>query len=179
MGSRFDPRTLIRSAAFWIALGALPVLLNVSIWKTFVVPQQAQLGAWREAQALITLKPKLASLVTESHQLAMAWDRTAFRADDPAAVTQRIQRLAGQHGVQIKEMATQGQAKDHERIVPGFSTLPLDLEVTGSFSKIARWMNAVESQSCLQMDSWILTPDKEAGRASHLSVSLTAFLRET
>ena len=181
-GSRLHPATLLRPTAFWLAVGALPLLVNMMVWGVFVVPQRRQLSAWQEAQALITLKPKLASLVTDSHRLAMEWDRTAFRADDPSAVMQRIQRLAGQHGVQIKEISTQGeegQATGHERTVAGFSTLPLDLEVSGSFSKIARWMNAVESQSCLQIDAWILAPEKDAGQASRLSVNLTAFLRAT
>ncbi len=178
MGTQLNRRLLLRTAGLWLAVGGLPLLASAILWKGLVVPQRQQLIAWQEAQTLIALKPKLASLVMESRRLTAEWDRTGFQADDPSAVMQRIQRLAGEYGVKIKEISTQGQAKGHERTLSGFSTMPIDLDVTGSFSKIARWMNAVESQPSLQIESWVLTPDKETEQASRLSVNLTAFLRE-
>jgi len=51
--------------------------------------------------------------------------------------------------------------------------------VAGRFSKLAHWMSAVESQAGLQIEQWSIAPGKAPNEPLQLSVTLTAFLRET
>ena len=174
----------------------VPALINSLIWIVLVVPQQSKLREWRAAQALTTLTPRLTALLTDTHAMLVEWQRMSFTKDDPSAAMQRIQRLAGQHHVQVKEIQTKesrgmgesdgkGEAKSKsqhatpatEPILSGYSTMPLELEVVGGFHKLAHWLSEVEAQAGFQVDSWTLAPGKDPGQPSRLTVQLTALLR--
>ena len=185
MNTRVSLQTVIRSYGIWIALLAVPLVVNGVIWTTMVVPQRTQLTAWRDTQRLTKIKPTLESALSESHRMLVDVERTGFASDDPSAVMQAVQRLAGLHRVQIKEVSAQGQqartaqtAKSADHSIPGFAAMPMDLQVTGHFSKLGRWISAVEAQSGLQIDSLAITAGKEPGEPHQLTVHLTAFLRE-
>ena len=62
--------------------------------------------------------------------------------------------------------------------VPGFSAMPIRLELEGSFGKLTRWMSDVESQYGFQVDSWEITGSKELGQPALMNVQVTAFLRD-
>ena len=189
MNTRVSLQTVIRSYGLWVALLAVPLVVNGIIWTTTVIPQQAQLAAWRDTQRLATVKPALESALSESHRMLVDVERTGFASDDPSSVMQAVQRLAGLHRVQIKEVSAQGQqararqgkdqvARAADRSIPGFAAMPMDLQVSGHFSKLGRWISDVEAQSGLQIESLAITAGKEPGEPHQLTIHLTAFLRE-
>jgi hypothetical protein len=195
MNARLNIQVLIRSYGLWVGLLAIPLIVNSAIWMSSVVPQQAKLQEWRDTQALTELMPKLNGLLRESYQLVMGRKHTNFTREDPSVVMQTVQRLAEAHRVQIKELQTKGQqAKGRQKkgpmivkgetiaqakgVLSGFSTMALNLEVTGHFNKLAHWISDIEAQSGLQVDSWTLTPGEAPNTPHQLTVTLTAFLRD-
>ena len=162
---------------WWIGLFVAPLLINGMVWKALVVPARNQLEAWQETATVRKLTPKFEALLVESRKILADWARSAFTSDDPSAVMQAIQRLAGVHHVRIKELSATGQPTGRSDQAASIGTLPLELEVTGRFSQLAHWMNGVEGQSGLQIDSWTLAPGQMAGQAHRLTIKMTAFLR--
>jgi hypothetical protein len=146
----------------------------VLLWATLVMPGQGALKAQQDARRLAEVAPKLSTAIERSRAVIGEWQRMEFSADDPAEVMQTVQRLADQHRVRVSELTSGGSAAFTERAVAGFSAMPLQLQVSGAFSKLARWVSAIESQAGFQIDSWSLSPDTDAPQ---LTISLTAFLR--
>ena len=174
MKVQFNISALIRSGGPWILFIAAPLIINGMIWKGFVVPQRTQLLAWHDARSLIGLKPKLTELLAESRRIRMEWAGTAFSKKDYAGVMQTSQQSAGRYGVQVTETRTKGEAVQRESA--GQTMIPLELEVTGSFSKLARWMSDVETQEGFQIDSWTLKKASEQAPQLQLSVKMTVYL---
>ena len=180
MDTSLSFRTLLQAYARWALVFAAPLLANVILWHVLVAPQRSGLRAMQDARTIAALKPKLDAMATTSRQLRSKVGQTRFTSDDPSAVMQTVQRLAGRHRVQVKALSSKGQEqKGTDRAVPGYATVPLDLQVTGRFGQLARWISAVESQPGLQVESWTLTPSKDGNQATQLTVALTAFLRNS
>ncbi len=188
MGS--DTSTLrmkLAASGRWLALLTLPLLVNAGLWLTVVRPQRAALQTARNAQAVTTLKPKLQALVADSDHVMTDLERTDFTSDDPTKVTQAVQQLAGVHRLHVKTITTTG-AQDVsivKKVMPhatapsvaGLSTLPIDVEVTGSFGKLAHWVSDLETQSGLQVDSWVMRRSEEgATHSCSMMVKLIAFM---
>lgn len=178
MNTRLSFRILLQSYGRWVLVFAVPLLVNVLLWQALVEPQRASVKNARDAQTIATLKPKLEALTIESRQLRAKSGQTAFAQDDPSSVMQMVQRLASRHRVVVKELSSRGQSeKKSSRSIAGYSTVPVDLQVTGRFNQLAHWISAVESQPGLQVESWTLSPGKDAADATSLTIALTAFLR--
>jgi len=189
-GSLMSKRTLWQQQTLWVyygrwaALIVLPLALNGIVWSLVVAPQQATLQAWHDAQRLKNLKPALDGMITDSRDILARHDRTGFTSDDPEAVMEVLQRLADTYRVQMKSVS----AKEHmasekgtkKSAVAGYSTVPVELELSGPFGKLAHWIGAVESQGGLQIEEWTWSNDADATRSQQrLAVTLTAWLRET
>ena len=162
---RLNSQSLVNQLP-WIAFIVVPLLVNGMIAKVFVAPQQAKVKALRDAQALATLKPKLKSLLAESHRVRVERSSTGFAGKESQAVMQAIQKSAGRHGVQITETKMNRQEAQ--------GAMPLELEVTGSFSKLAHWMSDVETEDGFRIDSWTLNKTSES--TPQLSVKVTVLL---
>lgn len=163
-------RAALRQALPLALMLSLPLAVNLLVWRGVLVPQQRHRQALRQALAATEVKPALETALGEGHQLLAAWKATGFSASDPAAVMQTIQRLAGRHGLQIKELHGGSQHAAGE-------TMPLELEVAGRFSKLAHWLSDVEQCAGLHIDTWTLTPGPEPGAPHRLTIKLTANLR--
>ncbi len=155
----------------------VPVALNVWLWRAIVAPQQRESQTWRDTEIFLTWKPKLTGSITESHRLVMDWQRAVFSSADPSAVMQTLRRLAGEHHVQMDEMNAGVVTRGEPAKAGGFSTMPLELKLIGSFGQLAHWMNAVEQEAGLQLEAWTITGAQEAGSRHQATVKLTALLR--
>jgi len=106
------------------------------------------------------------------------WRRSSFTSDDPAAVMQAVERLAGRHHVQLKQLSAVGTTASAEHATGSANgVIPVEVEATGRFNQLAHWMSDVEARSGLQMDSWELAPIKTAEQSYRLTVRMTAFLQ--
>ena len=180
MNTRISLRIVLQSYGRWALVFAVPLAANLLLWRVLVEPQRASVRNARDAQAIATLKPKLEALTNESRQLRAKSGQTAFTQDDPSSVMQMVQRLAARHKVAVKELSSKGQTeKTPGRSIAGYSTVPIDLQVSGRFNQLAHWISAVESQPGLQVESWTLAPGKDAADPTSLTVVLTAFLRNS
>jgi hypothetical protein len=180
MSTQISWQTIVRLSGKWVALLVLPIVANIFVWRVVVVPQQATLNDWRDTQAMIQLKPKLAALVSESGPLLKQWEQTGFEEGDSAAVMQTLQRLADRHRVQVKELTAQGRQKQAKAAPAAPSgTVPVSLQVSGRFSKLAHWISDVESTAGLQIDDWSMSPGQGKGEPHQMTVSITAFTRKS
>ena len=174
MTVRWKPRYSLKGYLPWAAFFVAPLAVNFLVWAVLVRPPQQQASHWRDAKALVELKPKLDVLLAESRRMLMDVERTGFSKDDPSAITQAIDRLAGRHRVALGTIDTkQDQAKGRSE-----TAMSLTVDVRGRFSKLAHWMSEVEAQSGLQIESWTLSAGDKPGDLHTLTVNLTAFLRE-
>lgn len=172
--TRFPSRRSMKRYLPWAALFVVPVIANLLVWALFVRPPQQQLRRWQDAEALAQLRPKLDELLAESRRMLMELERTAFTSDDPSAVTQAIEQLAGRHHVELGQINTKRE-QDESR---GATAMSLAVDVAGRFSKLAHWMSDVEAQSGLLIESWTLSAGDKPGAPHKLTVNLTAFLKE-
>ena len=186
--NRMKWQSAIARSTRWLAFLAIPLVVNVAIWKTLVMSQQRRLQDWRQTQVAAQLKPKLETALTESHKLLGEWEHMTLTAEDPAAVTQAIRKLAGRHDVQlvtILSKSSPGNVSQEKTkgpsaaSVPGFTAMPLELTATGRFNKLMDWISALEAQAGLRVDSWELTSGEKPGQPHQITMSLTALLRES
>ena len=173
MTVRWKSRPSLKGYLPWAALFIAPLLINFLVWAALVRPPQQQRHRWQDARSLAELKPKLDSLLAESHRVLMDAERTGFTSDDPSSVTQAIDRLAGRHRVTLGKIDTK---RDQEK-ARGDTAMSLTVDVRGRFSKLAHWMSEVEAQSGLQIDSWTISAGDKPGDPHTLTVNLTAFMR--
>ena len=152
----------------WIAFIAVPLLVNGFVAAVFVTPQKTQLQAWHDAETLATLKPKLKELLGESHRIRVEESNQGAIMQDAQGAMQAIQKTAAQNSVQVIETRMQGQGEE------GASMLPFELEVTGTFNKLARWVSDLESQKNFRIDSWALRP--LPNQTLQLSVKMAVFV---
>lgn len=181
MAPKYGPRQFFKHYGNQLGILTIPLLINLSVLVVLVMPQQASLAQWRQAQSLKQLKPNLEALLAKSDRAIQNWQRTGFTAADPAAVTQTVKRLADQCHIQVQELSTSSQHGRNDesaktKIVHGFTTMPLELEATGSFNKLARWMGEIEAVSGLQIENWTLGGG-ESGKPHRLTIKLTAWLK--
>ena len=173
----------------WLKLALIPLAVNLVLWQFFYVPQRKILQKRRQAWILVEKKPEIETLLKESRELRASWEPTQFSRKDSSAAVEAIQQLAGRHDLQIRNLQTQGSGerggemvtgtgKDAAARVPGFSAMPIHLDLAGSFAKLVRWMSDVESQYGFQIDSWQITGPRELGQTTLMSVQVTAFLRD-
>lgn len=170
MTAPFSSRPKMRQALRRVLVLSLPLAVNVLVWRGLVAPSQHRRDTLRQALMATEIKPALESALVQSHETLAAWQATTFTASDPAAVMQTLQRLAGRHGVQIKTL--EGGSQQMEAA----ATMPLDLEVTGRFNRLARWLSDVERCAGLQVESWTIAPGVESGQPHELTIKLTAQL---
>ena len=167
----------------WAIFIAIPILVNVLIWNSWVLPATARLRAGEEIQKMTVLKPKLEALLTQTHQLFGGWEKSIFTKDDPSRAMQVIQRLGTLSHVDIKEIRSKGQKFSEKKAgqaktdLSGYSEMSMDLEVRGSFGRLLRWMNEVEKQGGLEIDSWKLVPGGKPGEPHKLTVGINVFLK--
>ena len=157
----------LRTLGPWVVIIALPLVVNGLVAATFVAPQKARLQDWRDAQKLSLLKPKLKELLVESHRVKIAQLETGVMLQDAQGAMQALQKSAGRNSVQIVETKLPGQGG------PSEGSIPLELEVTGAFNKLAHWMSDVESQNTFQINSWTLRSTQN--QTLQLSIKMTAF----
>ena len=169
MTSPYASRTF--QALPWAFALSLPLAVNFLLWRGLLVPQQRHRQAIQQALVATEVKPALESALTKGHQMLAAWKATTFTTSDPAEVMQTIQRLAGRHGLRIKELHGGAQQTD------AGATMPIELEATGRFGKLAHWLSDVEQCAGLRIDAWTLTPGPEPEQLHRLTIKLTATLR--
>ena len=171
-----------KSILVWGIIFIVPLVLNLFLWGGFVAPAGAGLRKSIEMKTLAEAKPKLEVLLTQSHRLLKDWKQSAFSKEDPSAAMQIIQKIGVKHHVQIQEIRSAGQqikdsSKEEKRAVPGFSEMPVELEVRGNLGKLLRWLNEIENQSGLEIESWEIVPAKNSGEPHSLLVDLTVLLQ--
>ena len=166
---------------FWAVFILAPLLVNIFIWKSFVAPGTARLQVKEEMKKMTVLQPKLEGLLAESHELLSEWRKSIFTKEDPSAAMQTIHKLGAQNHVEIKEIRSKAQKlwenKADKNQISGYSQMSVDLEVRGNFARLMRWMNDVEREAGLEIDSWKLTPAEKPGDPHRLTVSMDVFLK--
>ena len=162
----------------WAAILVGPLLVNGALWFCLVRPQWAALRAWRDVQAVTEIKPRLEASLAESQQTLLEWEKTSQLGVEASSVRPAVQESAQRYGLQVNKISVQERGGwQGKGPVAGFSPLLLELDVTGNFGKVARWMSDLETQSGMQIDSWTLTAAADPGQPHKLGIKLTAFVR--
>lgn len=153
--------SIMQSYGKWAVLLAVPPLVNCAIWMTLVIPQQQQEQSQHSMRTMTELKPKLEAVLKTSSRLAMAARQSQAASDDPSASLQLVQRLADSQHVRLTALKAGGKAA------------ALDVEASGRFSKLARWLGDIEAQPGLLIESWTIAPGEQFGDPTHATVKLS------
>ena len=153
---------------------ATPVAANVLVWTLLVQPQHAKTQAARDRHAVAEFKPRLQALIGEADAALAEWQREAFSASDPTRVVEAMRRLAGTHRVSVEDVQTDAVASQPRPA--GVIPLPVSVRATGSFSKLARWLSALEAHPGLRIEQLSIAP--AASGQSVASLKMTALLHE-
>ena len=166
-------RTFAQTYGKWVVLFALPLAVNLVLWAGFVAPQKKQLETVRRTDAMYTLVPRVESLLKESRQAIVAWERSGVSGGDSSAALQALRRQADKYNVRLSELAASrgGRSGEAQSASP-----TVKVDATGRFSRLARWLSAVERQPGLQVESWSLVPD---GDELRMTAEITAVLKES
>ena len=154
-------RSVVRSYGKWALVLAVPPLVNCAIWVTLVIPQHRQEQSRRSMRMMTELKPKLDTLLDTSSRLVTAAKQSWRDSKDHSAAIQLVQRLADRQHVRLSTLKAGGKAA------------ALDVEASGRFSKLARWLGDVEAQPGLLIESWNITPGEQPGEPAHATVKLS------
>lgn len=159
----------------WIVLFALPLVVNVVLWMAYVAPQTQRLDTAKRKDAMLTLVPRVETLLKDSRNAIVAWERSGLRGGDATAALQALRRLADKHRVQLGELASNraGARGGRDRSA---QTPTVKVEATGRYSRLARWLSAVERQAGLQVESWSIVPD---GDELLLTAEVTAIMKDS
>lgn len=158
-------RSVGRSYGTWALVLAVPLLVNGAIWATLVIPQHRQEQSWRSRRMMTELKPKLDTLLDTSSRLVTAAKQSWGDSKDPSAAIQLVQQLADRQHVQLSTLKA-------ERAGAVGAAAALDVEASGRFNKLARWLSDVEAQPALLIESWHITPGGQAGEPARATVAL-------
>ena len=168
----------------WAVLAVVPLLANAMLWKFAVAPSIKKWHRLKDMGSIVQMKPKLESLLEESNQLLVDWQSQSSIQEGPTAALLKLQKLAADHRVQIKEVNTKEiQAFNHSKSVEptgGFSALscmPVTLQVTGTYHNLARWIHAVENKPGIQINDWSLAPPQGQEHGCRLDVDMNMILR--
>lgn len=154
-----------------VVLLTLPLTVNLAVYFGIVQPMQARVTTLHQAQTLNKLKPALESTLTESDRILAVLRSTGFSTNDPSAVMQRLQELANTHRVHITTLNSGAQ------MATGASSTSFELQVSGRFGRLARWMGDLETQSGCRIEEWDLSRSGQAQDLQQLTIRLTALSR--
>ena len=166
MNNQFTVQTFTRVYSKWVVLFAIPLVVNLALWAIYVSPQKKHLEKVRRSDAMYTLVPKAEGLLKQSHQAIVAWERSGPPTGDASTAIQSIRRLADQHTVQLGSLGA-------ER---GGNSPLVNVQASGRFSRLARFLSAMERQPGLQVESWSVVSD---GNELKLTAEVTAALKES
>lgn len=171
-----DLRPFIKKYGIWAVLALSPILLNVFFWQVFVAPIHQKLNLSKNAEILIRAKPEFESLIGESNRLLSDWERKGFGEQTTTGVVKELQKLAGVQRVQIKEVRM-NDSQAAENVASGFTKTSIDLEVIGSYNKLARWLSAVENKPGVKIENWSMGRSHEPNQPCRLVLSINVHLR--
>jgi len=164
----------MKTARLWLGLILIPLLFNALVRFAIFEPLQKRLGSLQTRYAFVQDRPRLEAALRQSDELLQSWAQGVFPAGDTAAVNAAIERLAKQYHLQVGRV--QGKVTGQSP-VPGISTESLDVELAGSFHKLARWVGDVEAHPGFQIESFTFTPGKESNLLVHVTGKMTALMR--
>ena len=173
-----DLRPLMKKYGVWMAFAGIPIFANVFLWQTLCVPLHQKLGQLKNTESLLRLKPEVESLLDQSGGLLAAWERNGFSDQNPTGVVKEVQKLAGDHRVQIKQVSmNDSEIGAVENTSSAFTKTSITLEVVGSYNKLARWLSAIESKPGVKIGSWSLARSGEGNQTSRLNLNMEVLLK--
>ncbi len=155
----------------WTAVFAVPLALNVAVWRCLLQPEQARLRAMQDAHALWELRPTLQRLLAQSELALEDLDRVGFTGGE--RIVAALQAIAVERRVTVQRIRAGGPSSDPS--AEGLAAMPVELEATAGFGRLGRWISDMESHRAIRVDRLTLT----AGAEGHAlaTMRLTVYLR--
>ena len=166
----------MKTARLWIGIFLVPLLFNAFVRFAIFGPLQKRLGFLQTKYAFVQDRPRLEAALQESDRILQDWEQGVFPAGDSTAVNAAVERLAKQCRIQVAEVKTKPAGQSS---VPGISVQALDVELLGSFHRLARWVSDVEAHPGFQIESFTIAPGKESDLSVQLTSKMTALMRGT
>ena len=147
----------------WILLAAVPLAVNIFLWKALVIPQKEHTAALRDAALFLRTKPQLEATLSENSRLLAEWEQKGLIAQEPTGALRQIQRLAKECGVQIEDMLKKDEPSPKAGL---FKFVPVEFKAAGSTPKLVHWIHAIEAKPGLRVEDWSFkSPDKPGDNA--------------
>ncbi|HLW55185.1 MAG TPA: GspMb/PilO family protein [Candidatus Angelobacter sp.] len=166
-----------RFVAIATILGVISAgLLTYLLWPGSAGPRPAELR-----EQYISLKSEVA-LWKKSNPDAVRSDLNQFySADVPSKwseISQRMEKLIQATGVTASSGIHYPVDNQEKGTLPGVEQVKIETTVTGDYSKVARFINALEQDKTFFIIDKIALSSQEGGTVS-LNISVVTFLRQT
>jgi hypothetical protein len=142
----------------------IPIVINLLALHAFVEPLKKKVADLGSLAALVELKPRMEALIAESNELMAQRVVKSLLSNDAGVALTEIRELAKIHKLEVKELhiknaeTTQGSPRDKALEAAGFKKIELSLDITGHYSKIARWLASLDQKMAIRVDDFTLTP---------------------
>ncbi len=167
-----------RVRLFFLLGFLLPIVINLLTVHFFVEPLKKKVAGLSELAALVELKPRMETLIAGSNELMAQKVAKGQPPTDAGSVLKEIRGLARSHKVEIKELRVQntenakGVAPDKALEAAGLKKVALSMDITGSYSKVARWLASLDQKMEIRVDDLTLTPSSAGGCQLRLELKL-------
>jgi type II secretory pathway component PulM len=148
-----------------------PLAINAVVWSAVLTPLQANLQRLRNLEAATEMRPQLEKMIRESDGILQTWSTTSFGRDDVAAVSPAIRRSAARQHLTLTDIKESSGG-----MFTGPNVRSLEVQASGRFNKLARWMSDLEKGAGFVVDSCSMKGDGTGNCTMTLRV--TAFLGE-
>ena len=183
LGTPAAPRSIVngKRVALYGILIIAPLVLNGLIWNGLVRPERRTLKKLVTVVKLKELKPRLETLLAQSESVFRRWEVAGL-----TEAMGEIRQSAKANLVQIKNvdssishlMAPAGGAREPDGYARRFIQIPINVDATGSYSRLTRWMDLIEEKTYFTVDSWILKPPAEPGGECSLQAQFILVMRK-
>ncbi|HEX9779630.1 MAG TPA: hypothetical protein VGB20_00265 [bacterium] len=132
-----------------------------------VVPHGERRARLERLERMQELEPAYQQLLKKSHQVLTA-NRRAGGMDSSADAISTLQRTAGQNRIRITDLSAEAARRAASPVDPrlkaktrisqpiGSEGPAVALRVAGRFHRLGRWLEALEEEPGLQVESWTL-----------------------
>lgn len=166
---------------FLLGLLLVPLVVNFLVFQFFLKPRRQEVKNLQGLTSLVKLKPRIEALIAESNELMAQKVAKVEPGRDVNPVLKEIRGLAREHKVEVRELRVRtetggGKAGAQGTEVAGYKKVSVSMDMAGNYSRIARWLAALDRKMEIRVEDFTLEPSS-AGDCQ-LRLDLVILLRK-
>lgn len=158
-----------------------PFFIQLMMWNGFAQPPRQKVMELKNVEKLFELRTQLQEVTREGRELFKKWGDASFKESNPSDILKLVQDLARLEGVLIKQVRISYENTNKgKKGNPGdVLKVPVTLDVSGNYHKLAQWVSRIENRSELEITNWSLAHEENGdGNMCELHMELNMVTKE-